>query len=159
ESVSVDDNFFAIGGHSLLATQIISRIRSWLSVDLPLRSIFDAPSISLLARQVISARDCSAPSLPPIVPAPRDSHLPLSFAQQRLWFLDHLSPDDPTYNIPGALRIRGHLNVLALESSLSLIISRHEVLRTTFDSVAGQPVQVVSASSSFKLQFVRLSLD
>src|SRR5262249_498487 len=159
DSLSVDDNFFAVGGHSLLATQIISRIRSWLSVDLPLRSIFEAPSISLLARQVISARDSSSPSLPPILPAPRASLLPLSFPQHLPWFLDQLCPHDPTYNIPGALRIRGPLDLLALESSLSFIISRHDVLRTSFDSVAGQPVQIVSSSSDFNLQFVRLSVD
>jgi amino acid adenylation domain-containing protein len=156
DRVGVDDDFFSIGGHSLLATQVMARLRSWLSVDLPLRALFEAPSIAQLARHVELARRVGAAMLPPIQPISRDGHLALSFAQQRLWFLDQLAPDDRSYNVPGAVRIQGPLDVMALERSFQQIVARHEVLRTTFTTVDAEPVQIVALSTNFNLDIIDL---
>jgi acyl carrier protein len=145
QRVSADDNFFDLGGHSLLATQVVSRLRRVLGVELPLRAMFEAPSVEELAQRIEAVRrteeGIQAP--PPISRVSRDGDLPLSFAQQRLWFLDQLQPNNPLYNIPRAIRIQGRLNHAALERSLNEIVRRHESQRTLFKSVRGQPVQVI----------------
>jgi amino acid adenylation domain-containing protein len=155
ERVGIHESFFALGGHSLLATQVVSRIRRVLGIELPLRRIFEAPTIAELARAVQA--EGSGTQAPPILPVPRDHDLPLSFAQQRLWFIDQLEPGSPLYNIPVALRVEGPLDPRVLERSLSEIVGRHETLRTTFAVFDGAPVQVIHPRSPFVLPVVDLS--
>ncbi|WP_343073630.1 amino acid adenylation domain-containing protein [Pyxidicoccus fallax] len=158
EKVGIHDNFFELGGHSLLVTQISSRIRASLGVDLPLPTLFESSTIEALARAVESVTlDTAAPHLPPLRPVERTGALPLSFAQQRLWFLDQLVPDSALYNMPAPLRLEGSLDVAALERSLTELVRRHEVLRTSFPSDAGQPLQVIAPPASMPLDRVDLS--
>ncbi|QRO01038.1 non-ribosomal peptide synthase/polyketide synthase [Archangium violaceum] len=144
--VSSDDDFFALGGHSLLATQALSRLRAAFGVEVSLRELFATPTVAGLAERIealLRARQSSR--VPPLRAAPRQEAMPLSFAQQRLWFLQQLEPDGASYNMPAAVRMRGTLDVAALERSLGELLRRHEVLRTTFRLEAGQPVQSVSS--------------
>lgn len=158
EQVSVESNFFELGGHSLLATQLISRVRKIFQVELPLRTLFDRPTIAALAESVANAlkAERGVPS-PPIVAIPRDSELPLSFAQQRLWFLNQLEPDRPYYNLRHHLLLKGELNIDALERTFSEIVRRHETLRTSFVEVDGKPLQVVSPAQPLTLPVINLS--
>jgi amino acid adenylation domain-containing protein len=158
EQVGIHDNFFARGGHSLLATQVMSRLNAALAVDLPLRTLFEAPSVAELSREA-TRRQAAGPALtaPPLVPVPRTEELPLSFAQQRLWFLDQLEPDSSTYNLPGALRLRGPLDIAALERSLNTIVARHEALRTSFPTHHGQPYQQIVPTLQVTLPVIDLS--
>ncbi len=156
--VSIHDNFFELGGHSLLATQIISRLRDVFQVELPLRSLFEAPTVAGLAEKVERARQVALGlSVPPIRRVLREGKLPLSFAQQRLWFLDQLEPGSPLYNIPEAVRLTGLLDVAALERSLNEIVRRHESLRTFFVTADGQPAQIILPALTLKLPVVDLS--
>ncbi|MGI2909664.1 condensation domain-containing protein, partial [Tolypothrix sp. VBCCA 56010] len=157
ERVGVYDNFFESGGHSLLATQLISRVASTFAVDLPLRSLFEQPTVAALAECIKTNQHTGQQrQTPPIVKVARQSSMPLSFAQQRLWFLQQLEVDSGFYNIPVAVRFQGQLNVAALESSLNEIINRHEALRTNFVTVDGQPMQVIVSSLTLTLQVVDL---
>jgi amino acid adenylation domain-containing protein len=154
ERVSVYDNFFDLGGHSLLATQVMSRTCQAFQVDLPLRTLFEDPSVAELGNRIEEAyREDQRPSTRPIVPVSRDRDLPLSFSQERLWFVDQYEPNSSVYNIRSALRLRGSLDAVALEQSLNEIVRRHESLRTTFLTVDGEPVQVIApwAEVSFPL--------
>ncbi|TCP54572.1 amino acid adenylation domain-containing protein [Tumebacillus sp. BK434] len=145
EKIGVHDDFFELGGHSLLATRAVARINQQFDVRLPLRALFEAPTIAELAALIEAGGSASqAPELTPILPVPRDSHLPLSFAQERLWFLDQLQPGTALYNIPVALRLQGTLDEDALLQSFQAVIHRHESLRTTFHNAAGQPKQVIA---------------
>ncbi|NOT58294.1 MAG: amino acid adenylation domain-containing protein, partial [Deltaproteobacteria bacterium] len=144
ERIGVHDNFFSLGGHSLLATQVVSRMRSAFQVEIPLRRLFELPTVAGQAGSIELARQAGQNlQAPPILPVPRDGDLPLSFAQQRLWFFDQLEPGSPAYNMPAAVRLRGPLNVATLEQSLNEVVGRHEALRTTFAMVDGQPVQLI----------------
>nr|WP_275899245.1 non-ribosomal peptide synthetase [Pyxidicoccus caerfyrddinensis] len=158
EKVSVEDDFFALGGHSLLATQVISRIRSTFGVELPLRALFEAPTLAGLAARIDSARE-SAHGLvaPAIVPVPRTGPLPLSFAQQRLWFIDQLEPGGSSYSIPRFIRMQGSLDVAALRLSFEELVRRHEALRTTFTQQDGQPLQLIASHAELPLPVVDLS--
>ncbi|WPZ32677.1 non-ribosomal peptide synthase/polyketide synthase [Thalassobaculum sp. OXR-137] len=158
ERVGRGQSFFDLGGHSLLATQLVSRIRQAFDVDIPLRLLFEHPVLGDQAAAIEAARrGADAPPPPPIVPrADRDS-LPLSFAQQRLWFLNQLEPDNPFYNTPLALRLAGRLDAAALEAALALVVDRHEVLRTAFRSRDGAPEQVVLARVDVPLERVDLA--
>ncbi|MEA2692905.1 MAG: hypothetical protein QOJ16_2292, partial [Acidobacteriota bacterium] len=159
ERVGVHDDFFELGGQSLLATQIVSRLREVCGVEIPLRSLFQQPTLAGLALAVEAARfGGQAAQGAPIVALPRDGHeLPLSFAQERLWFIDQLVPGLAAYNIPGAVRMRGGLDLAALEASFTEIIRRHEVLRTTFAASAGRPVVVIGLSYRYPVPLVDLS--
>jgi amino acid adenylation domain-containing protein len=158
ERVGVEDNFFELGGHSLLATQLVSRVREAFGVELPLRELFEEPAPSALARAVeaaLAGGDTAA--MEPITPAARGGELELSFAQQRLWFLDQLEPGSMAYNLPAAVRLSGALDVEALSRALDEVVRRHEALRTSFPSVGGQPVQVVAPPAPVGLPVVDLS--
>ncbi|MGA9770371.1 MAG: amino acid adenylation domain-containing protein [Blastocatellia bacterium] len=158
ERVGLLDDFFDLGGHSLLATQVVARIRNSFNVELRLRDFFEARSVSGLAeviRQQIGIRQDE--QAPPIEPAFRDDHLPLSFAQERLWFLDQLESGSPFYNIPATVRLTGQLNIEALAQTFNVILSRHEALRTVFRPVEGHPVQVVTPARTLEMTLVDLS--
>lgn len=158
DRVGVEDNFFELGGHSLLATQVITRIRKAFRIDLPLRTIFEWPTVASLATCVKrSLRGGQGLQAPPIVPISRDQEVPLSFAQQRLWFLDQLEPGSSAYNIPATMRLRGPLNIPALEQTFTEITRRHEALRTVFASIEGQPLQVEMPAQPVQLPIVDLS--
>ncbi|GAX39730.1 amino acid adenylation domain-containing protein [Tolypothrix sp. NIES-4075] len=151
ERVGVHDNFFTLGGHSLLATQLMSRLQSTFSVELPLRSLFELPTVAALADYIATVGQTGQQRQTPIVRVPRQPEMPVSFAQQRLWFLQQFEPESGFYNIPVAMRFQGQLNVAALEQSLNQIINRHEALRTNFIQVNGQPMQVIASSSTLPL--------
>jgi len=157
EQVSIHDNFFNLGGHSLLAMQVISRVGDAFQIELPLRCIFETPTVAGLAERVETVMR-TEPGLqaPPIERISRGGDLPLSFAQQRLWFIDQMEPGNPSYNMSGAVRLTGSLNITALEESLNEIVRRHESLRTTFSSVNGQPVQVITPASKLVLSVMNL---
>ncbi len=149
-------SFFDLGGHSLLATQLVMRLREALGVELPLRAIFQAPTVAAQARLVEQARagGDSHRARPPIARVSRDSRdgdLPLSFAQERLWFLDQLTPGSPAYNVPAAFDVRGALDVPALERAFAAVVRRHEVLRTSFPCRGARPVQEIAAPSGWTL--------
>ncbi|HEY2953461.1 MAG TPA: amino acid adenylation domain-containing protein, partial [Verrucomicrobiae bacterium] len=153
--VGVEDNFFQLGGHSLLATQLVSRIRDACGVELRLQCLFDTPTVAGLAG-ALEAATPQQKSVRPLRPVPREGELPLSFAQQRLWFLEQLEPGCCAYNIPDAVRLSGWLDVAALEQSVSEIVRRHESLRTTFLCREGRPVQVIAPPRPVHLPMVEL---
>ena len=157
ERVGIHENFFELGGHSLLATQLISRMRDGLRVEVPLRSLFEAPTIAGLA-EMIEKKGGAEPAtqIPPLVPVSRDRKLPLSFAQQRLWFVDKLQPGNHSYHVPAALRLSGPLNLRVLEQTLTELLRRHEVLRTNFPTVDGSPVQRILPATDFQLPVIDL---
>lgn len=155
--VGIYDNFFEIGGHSLLATQLGSRLRDAFKIEIPLRTIFEAPTIAGIARTIedlqLSAEGLQAP---PFTRVPREGDLPVSFAQQRLWFLDQLEPNNPTYNIPDVIRINGALNIAILQRCFDEIIRRHESLRTTFKTVEGKAIQVIAPALKLEIPVIDL---
>jgi amino acid adenylation domain-containing protein len=156
DRVGIHANFFELGGHSLLATQVISRIRTTFQVDLPLGALFEAPTVAGLAERIVIARGEERVATQELVRVSREQPLPLSFSQQRLWFLDQLEPGSPLYNVPSALRLTGPLNVAALQQSLTEIVHRHESLRTTFALVDGEAVQVIRPAETLPLPIVDL---
>jgi acyl carrier protein len=158
EQVSTHANFFELGGHSLLGVQIISRLRTIFQVDLPLRSLFEAPTIASLAQALeTESVGTEQQAASPLLPAPRDQPLPLSFSQEMMWVLAQLQPDVPYYNHTFALRWSGSLNCAALEQALQEIVRRHEIWRTTYTTMDGLPVQVVQAAT--KLTLCRIDLQ
>ncbi|WP_254623733.1 non-ribosomal peptide synthase/polyketide synthase [Myxococcus sp. CA033] len=159
EHVGAEDSFFALGGHSILATQLASRIRTVFQVELPLRALFEAPTVSSLAARIDANARGGTSALPPLIPVSRTQALPLSFAQQRLWFIDQLEPGSALYNMPAALRLEGALDADALEASFDALVRRHEALRTTFPSHDGEPVQVIHPAAAFSLPLVDLSRE
>ena len=158
EKIGVYDNFFDLGGHSLLATRVVARLRTNFSIDLPLRKLFESPTVAALAEHIdFLRRHQSGVSVPPIVPVSRDRPMPLSSSQRRLWFLQKLDPGLIAYNIPATFRIIGALNVLALKQALDEIINRHEILRTRILEIDGQPIQEVLPNIAIELRVVNLS--
>ncbi len=155
DEVGADEDFFDLGGHSLLAVRVVTRVRAALGADLPLRVMFDRPTVAGLARAVAEARTGGGPApAPPLVAPPggREPRPPLSFAQESLWFLDQLEPGNPFYNIPSAYRLTGALDVDALSAALTAVVARHEALRTTFGSAGGRPYQQVSPTAPVVLE-------
>ena len=156
ETVSVHDSFFDLGGHSLLATQAISRIRDVFGQEVSLRALLENQTVASLA-QIVEGGNLLGPKAPPIVRVERTERAPASFAQQRLWFLNQLEPGSVFYNMPTVTKLTGTLNLEALERALTEIVRRHEVLRTTFTSVDGEPWQVISPAEPFPLPLIDLS--
>src|SRR5262249_53942581 len=157
-----DQNFFELGGHSLLATQVISRVRLDCGVELALRSLFEAPQARALAARIeteLSARSGAFMTAPPPLKSVRTEgkELVLSFAQQRLWFLDQLEPGNAFYNMPAAVRVEGELNEWALAESLSEIARRHETVRTRIENVGGEAAQVIEEASPVRMPIIDLS--
>jgi amino acid adenylation domain-containing protein len=145
--VGIHDNFFELGGNSLLATQVVSRVRSLLKRDVPLRSVFEAPTVANLSRLIDETEEPgNKPDLPSIARVSRGKPLPLSFAQERMWFLYQVAPGSSAYNIPASVRLRGPLNKDALRCSVAELVRRHESLRTTFAEVGGEAVQIVHST-------------
>ena len=149
ERVGSGDSFFSLGGHSLLATRVMTQVRQAFGIELPLRALFETPTVAGLARTIDAAcRDPALPAEPALEAQPEITSGALSFAQERLWFLDRLMPGTATYNIPIALRLRGALDAVALGRGLASVVERHAVLRTTFALAGGKSVQRISASSA-----------
>jgi amino acid adenylation domain-containing protein len=147
ERVGRRANFFSLGGHSLQAMRVVARVRDAFQIDLPLARFLDAPSLADFALNIEKAlQNHEELRLPPLERVSREQTLPLSFAQQRLWFIHQLNPQSAAYNMRHAVRLRGQLDVDALERALVEIVKRHEILRTTFATVEGEPVQVISES-------------
>ncbi len=166
ERVGAHDHFFDLGGHSLLATRLVTQVREKLGVELPLRAVFEAPTVARLAERVDAGHEPARPEDgEPVPPAaaqriPRregGGPAPLSFAQQRLWFIHRLDPASPAYNMPRALRLRGALDVGALRRSLTEVVRRHEVTRTRLVERDGEAVQVVLPPAPFRLPAVDVS--
>ena len=184
EKIGVNDNFFGLGGHSLLATQVIAKIRSWLNIDLSLKDFFERTTVAQLADLIPKAEKTviprirpvdrtqfERPSIQPVDQAKFDllglrpvdraqfERLPLSFAQERLWFINQLDPNSAGYNLPLAVTIHGELDINHLEQAIHVIIARHESLRTVFPSHEGQVQQVILERLDFKLERIDLSHD
>ena len=157
KEVAVNANFFELGGHSLLALRMVSRLQSAFQIELPVDSVFEAPIVSSLAaviENIISADE--GHTLPVIHPVSRDENLPLSFAQQRLWIQDQFNSATAEYNIPLAVRLDGKFDVHAFEQTLSEIVRRHEVLRTSFPRSGDLPVQVIAPAEPVSVPLVNL---
>jgi amino acid adenylation domain-containing protein len=154
EQVGVDDNFFELGGHSLLATQLVSRVRAACNLDLPLRTVFESPTLGGLAAALASQGSTEDDAELRREPA---AEAPLSFSQERLWFLDRLLPGSAVYNIPSPLRLRGPLDPGVLARALTGIVSRHEALRTRFANRGGTPAQVIDPPAPVSLPRIDLA--
>lgn len=156
EQVSIHDDFFHLGGHSLLATQLISRVRDAFGVEVPLIELFDKPSVAEFATVLPEPADAAPRSIPP---ADRSAPLPLSFAQQRLWFLNQLEPGNTAYNFPIAVELTGEVNIPCLEGALQALTDRHESLRTVFVESAGAPAQEILPRVAVPLHQAAIAAD
>ena len=166
DQVGIHDNFFDLGGHSLIASRIMSRVFQDFQMMVPVQTLFQSPTVAEMAALITEQKECNAwrsprrsytTSLSSPKPISRDGRLPLSFAQQRLWFLNQLEPESPVYNEPKTLRLKGRLNVAALQRAVDGIVERHEVLRTTYESVKGLPKQVIHEPATVDLSMIDLT--
>ncbi|HEX5216632.1 MAG TPA: amino acid adenylation domain-containing protein [Vicinamibacterales bacterium] len=155
DAIGVDDNFFDLGGHSLLATQAVSRIQSDFNVEFDLRTFFSDPTVAGLATAV--GRIAAAAATAPIARVSRAAPLPLSFSQQRIWFLHHWYGENGVYNVPAALALDGDLDLDRLSAAVQAIVDRHEALRTVFPLVDGSPVQRVLDRLAISIPIVDLT--
>src|SRR6266508_1357144 len=152
------DDFVDIGGHTLLATQVVSRVRNVFGVEIGVVSIFEDGTVEGLAQRIEEVKsEGRLEEAPPLVRALRNERLPLSFAQQRLWFIDQLEPGGAMYNVPTALRVRGELRRELLGSALGEVVRRHEALRTRFEVREGQPIQVIDEVSPIEMPLIDVS--
>ncbi|MBV6331430.1 pyoverdine non-ribosomal peptide synthase/polyketide synthase PvdL, partial [Pseudomonas aeruginosa] len=152
--VGLRDDFFELGGHSLLATRIVSRTRQACDVELPLRALFEASELEAFCEQVRAAQAAGrTDSHGAIRRIDREQPVPLSYSQQRMWFLWQLEPDSPAYNVGGLARLSGPLDVARFEAALQALVQRHETLRTTFPSVDGVPVQRVHSDGGLHMDW------
>ncbi|MCW2613006.1 MAG: hypothetical protein JWM15_4252, partial [Cryptosporangiaceae bacterium] len=149
DQITIDDNFFDLGGHSLLATRLISRIHTTLHTDLTIRDLFEAPTVATLTTHLNPDDEHTA--RPPLVPATRPERLPLSYAQQRLWFLTQLEGPSATYNIPLTIRLSGELDTDALRNAFADLMRRHEALRTVYLCHDGSPYQQILPADTVAL--------
>jgi amino acid adenylation domain-containing protein len=157
EQIGIHDDFLELGGHSLLATQMIARIRQEWQISLALRSIFEARTIAELAPLLeLQQHDAPKRALATIQPTPRDGALPLSYSQERIWFIQQLNPACRAYQFQATLRFSGELDIAALQRSLNVIVQRHEMLRTTFPALRGRPIQQIHAAWDVELPLVEL---
>ncbi|ERN42086.1 non-ribosomal peptide synthetase module [Rubidibacter lacunae KORDI 51-2] len=154
EQIGIHNSFFELGGHSLLATQVVARICNRFPVELSLRAFFESPTVAAISTRIETAQPPQA--LAAIEPCDRTEALPLSFAQERLWLLDRLSPGNSAYNEVARLELLGDLDLAALQASLNAIVARHEVLRTTFPQAGGHPVQRIAEKLEIALPLIDL---
>ncbi|KAB8318928.1 amino acid adenylation domain-containing protein [Tolypothrix campylonemoides VB511288] len=154
--VGIHDNFFELGGHSLLATQVISRIRQGFGVEISLQLLFETPTIADLATAITQNQNQSIDEHQTITRVANRQSAPLSYVQQQLWLLAQLEPDSAAYNIVEAMQLQGELNVNALQQSLDAIVAHHEILRTTYIALDGNPVQIIGAPRSVELKVINL---
>src|SRR6185312_4523456 len=167
ERVGMNENFFELGGHSLLATQVVARISDGMGVEIGLRGMFEKPTVAGVAEVVAEALEQkknteaeageAGEKTPELVRVSREQSLPLSFAQERMWFIDQLEPGSATYNIPAAYLLKGTLDKEALKQSLNEIVKRHEVLRTVFPTQDGKAVQKIAAEMPLVVNAVDLT--
>ncbi|HEX2999813.1 MAG TPA: amino acid adenylation domain-containing protein, partial [Armatimonadota bacterium] len=159
--VGLFDHFFHLGGHSLLAARLVSHVAARFGKEIPLRLVFEHPTLDSMAAQLAgTGNDTGRSASAPMLPRERnDQNLPLSFTQERLWFLDRLLPQSAMYNIPMVLHLQGPLDVGAMERALSLLVARHEALRTTIHETGGNPYQVVAAAAPVSLPLIDLSAE
>ncbi|WP_035830123.1 condensation domain-containing protein, partial [Crocosphaera watsonii] len=156
DQISIKDNFFERGGHSLLATQVISRVREAFNIEIPIKTLFEFPTVEELSQKIDRVDDHRHSTFLTIDPISRERPLSLSFAQQRLWFLDQLEGKSATYNIPAALILEGQLNQQALEQSINTIIGIHESLRTRFNNVNGEVIQIIERERPISLKVINI---
>ncbi|HSU17605.1 non-ribosomal peptide synthetase [Longimicrobium sp.] len=154
ERVGIDDDFFLLGGQSLLATQVVSRIRGAFGVEVPLRAVFEAPTVRRLAARIEALRGTGEAPLPPVVPTDRGGAMPLSFAQERTWFLERMEPEAGAYNMPVRIRLRGEIDAQALRCALETVVHRHEALRTRIREENGLATQTVAPPEPLHLPLV-----
>ncbi|HNJ41525.1 MAG TPA: condensation domain-containing protein, partial [Acidobacteriota bacterium] len=149
--IGIHHNFFELGGHSLLATRLATRVREAFAIEFPLQQVFSHPTVAELAGAIDLERAQTQvrASAPPLQTVSRNQKLPLSFTQQRLWFLDQLEPGSAAYIMPAALRLTGELNLEALRNAFSELVKRHEILRTTFVTTDGEPALQISELARF----------
>ncbi|MGW4341102.1 condensation domain-containing protein, partial [Rhodococcus koreensis] len=152
DQIGLDDDFFTLGGNSLLATQALSRLSTAMDVRVPMRVLFEASSVQALSKWLASPTTTDARI--PLLPRPRPEHIPLSYAQQRIWFLNRFDPHSPVYNIPFALRLSGTMNTTALLAAITDVVDRHETLRTIYPESEAGPHQVVVPAVEVSGRFV-----
>lgn len=153
ENIGIHDNFFMLGGNSLVVTQVMARVRDLFSVEIPLRQLFETPTVAGMAEQVEAAlRKGTQLEAPPLQAGLRPQHIPLSFSQERMWLIYQLDPTSAAYNMVGALRFKGQLDLAALDYAIHELANRHESLRTSFELVEGQPVQIIAPSLELEIE-------